>query len=332
MKKNVARIFPLLILFLCNINIFAVNRKGIPVLCYHNISKKSKDIFSLSPKKFEKQIRYLYKSGFKTIKLNKFMKYINGQRNINLPPKPILLTFDDGWMSHYKVVLPILKKYNYTGVFFVYPSVLMAKRRFYRKRYVNVKLLKKMHKAGMEIECHSYFHPIMHKESKKTIIVQFRNSKRFLEKKLGKKIKYFAYPYGSYTKNIVKIARKYGYKGLFTINYGINYPGMDSAKLYRLMIMRKMSFKYFKYLVNSKPLKIVRADPENGEVYKKIKHVAFYFKNRFSRDNYWIRVYLNSRRIRKYRYFPNNGLLYFYTKRAVRGMNTVRVIVKSKTN
>lgn len=332
MRRHFVKIIILILFVICSKSIFALNSRGVPVLCYHNVSKKGRDIFSLSPRKFEKQIKYLYDSGFKTIKLDTFMKYIKGERVRNFPSKPILLTFDDGWITHYKNVLPILKKYNFIGVFFIYPSVIMAKRRFYRKRYINVKMLKKLHKAGMEIESHSYFHPVMHREDNRTIRVQFRNSKKYLEKKLGKKIKYFAYPYGSYTRNIIKIAKKYGYKGLFTINYGVNHRGSDPYTLYRIMITRSMKLRYFRYLVNCKPLRIKKLDPINGEVYKKVKHVAFYFKNRFSKRDYRIRVYFNNRRIRKYKYYPSKGLLYFYTKRAVRGMNTVKVTVRSRIN
>jgi peptidoglycan/xylan/chitin deacetylase (PgdA/CDA1 family) len=75
----------------------------IPVLVYHSINNDKSNL-SLKIDNFEKQIKFLYKSGFKTVSFDEIDKN---------KKKQIIITFDDGYKDTCQFALPILKKYNF---------------------------------------------------------------------------------------------------------------------------------------------------------------------------------------------------------------------------
>lgn len=65
---------------------------------------------------FEKQLRF-FKENFNVITMEQFMDAIDG--GVFLPDHALLLTFDDGYIDHFTVALPLLKKYGMQGSFFI---------------------------------------------------------------------------------------------------------------------------------------------------------------------------------------------------------------------
>ncbi len=319
-------------------NIFAMKKKylSIPVLCYHHIENKSgthldRSNYRISVKQFKKQMNYLRKNGFKTISLDTLHKFIDGH-DVRLPAKPVVITFDDGLKSQYRNALPILKKYGFKGVFFIYPSVILAKAGKYKKYYINKKMIKKLHKLGMEVESHSYYHPLMHISPLRDNIVQFKYSKKWLENIIDKKIQYFAYPFGSYTRDTNNLALKYGYKGLFTINNSPVYAGSDVLSINRYMIARNHNLRVFKLYVNARALRITRFNPVNGGRYGKIDYISAKLKDIVSLKKYRVIILLNGVRHKKYFFNHGRKLLFFYPKKVYKGLNIVQIILKSKIN
>jgi peptidoglycan/xylan/chitin deacetylase (PgdA/CDA1 family) len=100
--------------------------KNIYVVMYHYVRNvyKSKypNLKVLDIKDFEKQISY-FKDRFDILNQDSFIKIINS--NVVPKKKSILLTFDDGYIDHYKYVFPVLKKNNISGIF--YPPVKAIK-------------------------------------------------------------------------------------------------------------------------------------------------------------------------------------------------------------
>ena len=306
------------------------NNPSVPVLCYHHISKTMRNAYSVTPKVFEKQIRYLYRKGFRTISPSLLVDYIKGKR-VNMPLKPILITFDDGLKSQYKYAYPILKKYSFTGVFFIYPSAIISKKRVFRRLHMTKSMIKALHKNGMYIESHSYYHPLMHREDDRINSIQFRASKRWLEKLINKKVEFFAYPFGSYNKKVMSLGAKNGYKGLFTINGSSNSIGSNPLAINRFMVLRRHSLRRFAFHVNAKPIDIAATDPIDGGVYRKIKSIKITIKNRFDLRYYKLSVLHNGRRIRNVKYNSSTGIIYYRAGRISRGINNIFVFFSPKS-
>jgi len=85
----------------------------IPILAYHKVdSQRELGITSISPKRFEKQIRFLKQNGYSGLSPCSLFCLSNGN------DKQILITFDDGYEGIYKHVFPILKRYDLQPSFF----------------------------------------------------------------------------------------------------------------------------------------------------------------------------------------------------------------------
>ena len=93
--------------------------KKINIITYHYVrnlnSKFLPKLKVLGIRKFEKQIKYL-KKNFKILSYDQIKFY--RQNKLNFPDKSCWLTFDDGYIDHYKNVLPILNKYKIKASFF----------------------------------------------------------------------------------------------------------------------------------------------------------------------------------------------------------------------
>jgi peptidoglycan/xylan/chitin deacetylase (PgdA/CDA1 family) len=95
----------------------------IPVLMYHYIREYhfSKDPtgnqLSVSPNSFDQQMQYLVSHGYTPISLDTMYGILSGKASV--AGKPIVLTFDDGYIDFYANAYPILKKYGFHAVSFV---------------------------------------------------------------------------------------------------------------------------------------------------------------------------------------------------------------------
>ena len=100
---------------------YAVPRQ-IPVLCFHGIGTPSAvpasvDYYNTTVGNFTAEMAYLHRQGYATITPQQYANWLNGVRQL-LPAKPILLTFDDAFVSDTQAT-PVLEKYGFNAVVFV---------------------------------------------------------------------------------------------------------------------------------------------------------------------------------------------------------------------
>lgn len=90
------------------INIVETQGIDVPVLMYHHISDEVKNGTVVTPEKFKQDMELLKEEGYEGIFLTELADYLNGY--IELPEKPIVITFDDGYYSNYEYAFPIAKE------------------------------------------------------------------------------------------------------------------------------------------------------------------------------------------------------------------------------
>ena len=112
-----------------DLNFKKINKNTLSIITYHFIRKKNdrnyKGIKYLKLDDFKKQIKYFRKK-YTIIDQNTLIKVINSKKNISNKPL-LVLTFDDGYVDHYKYVFPILKKNKISGIFYLPASILKKK-------------------------------------------------------------------------------------------------------------------------------------------------------------------------------------------------------------
>ena len=91
-----------------------VGEEGVllPIVMYHHVLKDTKALgkFVISPQELEADLQYLNENGYQSVSVEQVTAFV--QNGAALPEKPIMLTFDDGYLSFAEYVLPLLKKYN----------------------------------------------------------------------------------------------------------------------------------------------------------------------------------------------------------------------------
>ncbi|NJM41925.1 MAG: polysaccharide deacetylase family protein [Anaerolineae bacterium] len=194
----------------------------VPILMYHYISvpppnaDKYRLDLSVTPKNFEAQLKYLAENGFTTISLYELHAYLNSGRP--LPPKPVVLTFDDGYIDNYTEAFPLLKKYRMTGTFFVVSEFASSTN----PAYMRWNHIKEMSDAGMSIESHSRAHTDLRtrRGDFQGLVWDTLPVLDQIEKVTGKRPRFFCYPFGKYDDAVIRMLKSEFMLGAVTTDYG----------------------------------------------------------------------------------------------------------------
>ncbi len=194
-------------------------KREVPVLCYHQIrnslasdSKRAHDDI-ISPDKFREHIKMLADSGYHTILPDQLYNYLvfDGK----LPEKPIIISFDDTDEDQFTVGATTLKKYGFKGVYFIMTVSIGRKGRI---NYMTKEQIKQLADEGNTIASHTYDHKNFAQFTEDDWKTQIDEPTKKLEQITGKKIEYFAYPYGVYKASTLHKLKEHGFKAAFILS------------------------------------------------------------------------------------------------------------------
>ena len=182
----------------------------VPSLMYHYVSwlpatdpnMTLRRSLTVSPTDFEEQLRYLRDQGYNGITTRDLWWSLD--QTAPLPAKPVMLTFDDGYADAYSVVLPLLKKYSFVGVFFV------TVNRVGTAGYLTRDQVRELADAGMDVESHAMDHVSMN-TSAATQRYQMCTARQYLSDWTGTDVRHFAYPSGDYNADSFPALQSCGY-------------------------------------------------------------------------------------------------------------------------
>lgn len=194
-------------------------RPQVPILCYHQVRNwKSTDgqmgkDYTVEIQNFKDQIKMLSDSGYNTILPDQLYAYLNEGKP--LPKKPIMLTFDDTVLDQFTVVNPTLKKYGYKAAYFIMTVSIGKQGKFVN--YMSADQIKQLADEGNTIGSHTYDHKNFKKYEGKDWEEQLDKPTKKLEEITGKKIEYFAYPFGLWNAQGIPQLKKRGFKMAFSL-------------------------------------------------------------------------------------------------------------------
>jgi peptidoglycan/xylan/chitin deacetylase (PgdA/CDA1 family) len=301
----------------------------VPVLTYHRVTEKPTTEIDLTPKQVERQFQFFQDAGYQPITATEML---NCQEDpISFPKKPLVLTFDDGPLSNYTVIFPLLKKFGWKATFFIYPKVIAKKS----QTQLTWKQLREMAAAGMDIQSHTLSHPFLtsinaagKERYSKWLKRELQESKRIIESNLKRKVDILAYPYGWFNKYVEARCLRSGYRAVFTINYGVNRVEPERTRFDRFVITNNLSLAILKSFLSAKPLEIESIIPENGETVLGLREIKFRLKkSRFKQ------VEVKFRKQRQKIYCDRQGIFTFKpTGKTPTGYQMVIVKVQGANN
>jgi peptidoglycan/xylan/chitin deacetylase (PgdA/CDA1 family) len=152
----------------------------------------------------------------------------------------VALTFDDGMASLHDEALPILKKHGAPAHLFLTTTPVGGDNHWYGQpadsaRYdmLNWGQIEALHAGGVFIEGHTANHPDLRQLDRDCIAAEMDAADSLIEQRLGRRPRYFAYPYGYYSDAVRAVARE-TYEASFTTELAYLRPGDSLDRLPRL--------------------------------------------------------------------------------------------------
>ena len=255
---------------------------AVPVLMYHHVNPAG-NFINVMPETFELQMRYLKKKGFTAIHADEFSDILAGKAPA--PRKPVMITFDDGWLDNWVFAYPVLKRHGIKAVIFLITSRIARQGRRLRSdegqpdalpthresktlmengRADEVMLswdeVAEMKDSGL-VEFHSHTHTHQRwdkmlsdrKGRNEALSADLHAAKEVLEEKgLGGSC--LCWPQGFYDDDYLSLADSLGYRMMFTTEAGTNDAVEKLRRIKRIVIGNISIFSFGKKLfIYSRP-------------------------------------------------------------------------------
>ena len=236
-----------------------VQRRSVTFLLFHDMDADDA----------ERNFTYLNKH-YHIIGLHDYLEAVYGNRK--LPKKAVVLTFDDGHVSNYRL-LPVIQRLDISVTIFLCSSIVGTNRHFWfrhseavkreveqLKRLNNEERLQKLQEVGfaqdkeyedrqalscdeiedmrltVDFQSHTCHHPILPKCDDATASEEIIASKLQLASSFGLDIYAFSYPNGDYSDRDINLVKEAGYKCGITVDSGYNSLHSDLFRLKRFSV------------------------------------------------------------------------------------------------
>ena len=232
----------------------------VPVLMYHEItsSPSGSARLAVSPRSFAAQLAYLQEAGFSGVTAGQLAAALADRTP--LPPRPVVLTFDDGFADFHQVALPILQKYGFTATLFMTTGWIRdAERRAVSPPGVMLtwSQLAEVAAAGIEVGGHTHQHPQLDQLTARVAREELAASRRLLEDGLGACVAGMAYPFGYSNASVRRLTADVGYSYAYAVANRRAGPRADRYALPRLTVSRSTRLSTYRQIAECRNLRVI---------------------------------------------------------------------------
>lgn len=227
----------------------------LPIIMYHGLTENPSKVntYVIPVSDFESDLKYLKENGYTAVFMQQVIDYVEGDGE--LPEKPVVLTFDDGFENNYEYGLPLFEKYDMRGVV----SIVGKYTEDYSKisdenpeyAYLNFETISKMVDSGrFEMANHSYNMHSLPKDKgnadnrkgaaqtagesdevyREKLTTDTEKNQKLLTDNCGITPNVYTYPYGELTKTSEAILRDLGFKATLSCMENMNYVTKGSSE------------------------------------------------------------------------------------------------------
>lgn len=231
----------------------------VPVLMYHEIADtaETSSPLAVAPDVFANQLAYLRDAGFNTVTAGELAAFLADGVG-ELPERPIVLTFDDGYGNFYTHGLPVIKENGFTGTLF--QTTGWVGKEDEAARMLNWRELAESEQAGIEIGAHTVRHPQLDLLPEKELREELSISKNALEDHLGHAVPGLAYPFGYSNRRVREVAVELGYAYAYAVGNALTTSSAGNFTYPRLTVRRTTTMDEFRNMANGKDTLLVRRD------------------------------------------------------------------------
>jgi peptidoglycan/xylan/chitin deacetylase (PgdA/CDA1 family) len=189
----------------------------VPVLMYHVIADAPSGAalpeLYVDPKSFEAEVRWLEDQGYTAVSLDQV--YDAWFKNGEIPEKPVVLSFDDGYRGQYVYARPLLRELGWPAVLNLKVNTLDAGGELTQQ------MVQQMINAGWELDSHTINHLDVSTLSGATLQHEVAGSRQILQQRFNQPVDFFCYPAGKFDAESIKAVQDAGYLGATTVEEGL---------------------------------------------------------------------------------------------------------------
>jgi peptidoglycan/xylan/chitin deacetylase (PgdA/CDA1 family) len=197
----------------------AAKAGGVPILTYHRVG--------VSPG-FARQVAALERRGYQAVTLGRVWQAWRGEAA--LPRRPVVLTFDDGYLSQYRTAARTLRARGWPGVLNLQVDRLGVAGGLTRGQ------VRRMLADGWELGAHTLSHPDLTAVGPQRVRRELAGSREAIAREFGVTANFFCFPYGRYDAALKAAVRRAGYLAATTTRRGFASPEGDRFALPRISV------------------------------------------------------------------------------------------------
>lgn len=207
----------------------------VPVLMYHSVAETGPQAFApyrVSPKALRDHLRLLKRHGFYSLSLDEWAGAVRGKQRI--AGRPVVITFDDGYLDFVEFALPILVEHGFSATMFVVTERVGGSSDWDApaipaQRLMGWDQLRLVQEQGIAIGSHSLSHKDLLKLGDEEVRMQAEQSRRAIAEQLGNEPTLFSYPWGQSDERVRKIIETAGYDAAVSTSNGSGpFGGLSS--------------------------------------------------------------------------------------------------------
>lgn len=215
----------------------------VPVLMYHHIqpmtqaSEKGQGGLSVDDGMFDQHLAYITSQGYTTLTAKELVDALKNKTS--LPPKSLVLTFDDGYRDNHTYAFPIIKKYG------VKANLMLATGLIEGADYLTWDQVSDMKNSGLYYFVdHTWSHFNVGAGTEEKIRDEIETAKKQIEAGTGQTVDIFAYPYGFGGSTALRILQEFGFSGAFSTIPGFYQCDSFIMTLHRIRIGNNALYNY----------------------------------------------------------------------------------------
>jgi peptidoglycan/xylan/chitin deacetylase (PgdA/CDA1 family) len=191
-------------------------------------------------KRFAAQMGYLHRFGYHVMRLDDALSALRGERAI--PPRAVVLTFDDGYENFYQYAFPVLQRYGFPAIVYLISGLMGRDAEWFAHDgreappLMGRERIRELKRSGIDFGSHGVSHLKLAEAEPERAREEVFASKAELEALLAEEVKHFCYPYGSFNAGVVQAVRAAGYASAVTCVRAVATPASDSHLLPRKAI------------------------------------------------------------------------------------------------
>jgi peptidoglycan/xylan/chitin deacetylase (PgdA/CDA1 family) len=262
----------------------------VPILLYHSIAETVSPRYkrwAVNPTLFAAHMEYLHEQGYRVFTVTQLVQSMT-YAPARLPPKAVVITFDDGLGDFYTTALPLLRQYHFPATLYVTTGYVegvsgwLAPVDEGNRPMLSWRQIAELPSHRIECGAHSHTHLPLDTLPRAQALREIVNSKALLEDKLRQPVLSFAYPHGYYDRSVYQMVQNTGFTSACGVKHAMSSTGDDRFALARIIVAGDTSVNELARLLAGQGLPMAgRRERMRTKVWRLVRRVRAHCHVRF---------------------------------------------------